>query len=156
MGFYPAVATVGNVPVPLPVADGGTDATTAAGALTALGAEQLLATTYTASGLTGFALQDATPQILTWTAPNDGNQHHVRVDTNLYVTSAETGGAIQVTSTLPNGTAVAGLQHAAGLGTGFAHAIIEYLIEPGSTITLQQSSALTVGAATLWAELRGT
>jgi len=37
VGFLPFVATVGNVPVPLPVADGGTGQATAAAALSALG-----------------------------------------------------------------------------------------------------------------------
>lgn len=117
--------------------------------------DQLLATTYTNSGLTGFALEDATPTILTWTAPNDGNQHHVYVDTNLDVTSAETGGIVQIQFTLPNGTSAQAQQHAGGLAAGFAHALIGYLVEPGTTVSLVQGSALTAGAATLWAEMRG-
>ena len=49
---------------------------------------QLVATT----GVNGFALQNGTPTILTWTPPNDGQVHRVLLIAQENVTVAETGG----------------------------------------------------------------
>ena len=57
----------------------------------------LLASTFAAGGLAGFALQNATPNILTWTAPNDGNYHRVVVAASIGVTSS------RATSSAPAG-----------------------------------------------------
>ena len=53
---------------------------------------RLVATT----GVNGFMLQNATPNILSWTAPNDGNMHRLIVFATLHVTSSETGGKVLV------------------------------------------------------------
>lgn len=113
------------------------------------------------AGAPGYALVNGTGNILTWTAPNDGNLHRVLVSAVKHVTSAETGGQIQVSLTLPdafagglltlfNGGQGSGLQtpNAAGLSVMF--------VEAGTTVTLKQSSALTAGATTLWAEIWGS
>jgi len=116
----------------------------------------LLATT----GAAGFALVNGTPNILTWTAPNDGGIHRVLLMATLKVAVTEVGGAISVSFTTPDNTpftavAVAG---AAGVGlaliTAFGNAFLP--VRAGTTVTVAQFSPLTLGAATLWAELWGS
>jgi hypothetical protein len=114
---------------------------------------QLVATT----GIAGFALQNATPVIATWTAPNDGNMHRVMALGELIVGSAETGGQISLTITDPGNTVRQRTVWNSGLGAGFQPiAITNYTIAPGSTVTLAQTAALTAGAAQLWAEVWGS
>jgi hypothetical protein len=114
---------------------------------------ELIATT----GVDGFALEDSTPTILSWTAPDDGDLHRFFVTSVLHVTSAETGGAIQLQWPLPDGTANTDSLYAGNLGAGIAvgpaAGIFMQPIEPGGTVNLVQLNALTAGAATLWAEL---
>lgn len=116
----------------------------------------LLATT----GAGGFALVNGTPNVLTWTAPNDGGIHRALLLATLRVAVTEVGGAISVSFTTPDGTpftapVVAG---AAGAGlaliSAFGNAFLP--VRAGTTVTVAQSSALTVGSATLWAELWGS
>ena len=113
--------------------------------------QQLVATT----GATGFALTGATPTILTWTSPNDGNMHRVQVYYQQTVTSAETGGAVGLTATGPGGANVSNATqfNAGGAGTGSAWTTASRLVAPNTTVTVNQSSALTVGAATVYAEM---
>ena len=67
-------------------------------------------------GRTGFALQDATPTILSWTAQNDGNLHIAILAVVIKVSSAETGGAISIDE---SGAIAANTQLTAGsLGPG--------------------------------------
>lgn len=116
----------------------------------------LLATT----GVAGFALQNATPAILTWTAPADGNLHRVLVFANGDVTVATTGGAVGIALTLPDGTAVAnsilagtqGVSHLNISGAGNA----TFFVKAGTTVTLSQTSAMTAGAEVVYAELWGS
>jgi len=115
---------------------------------------QLAATT----GLAGFALQDATPVILgPWTAPADGNLHRFTVALMLHVTSALTGGGINVDLSAPDGTAVSGysLESVDSVGVHPSASPVIFLIEPGSSVELVQAAAVTAGAATLWAEIWG-
>ena len=105
------------------------------------------------TGDAGFPLQNATPGILSWTAPNDGLMHRVMVITFQNVTSAETGGVVSMTNTDPQGTPhVSGL-YAGGSGVGVQYASQLRLVAPGTTVTVNQTSALTLGAATVWAEI---
>jgi hypothetical protein len=140
--------------LPLSIADGGTGQTTAAAALAGLGGLGLVATT----GLTGFTFQDATPNIISWTAPNDGNMHRVALFSSVTVTSAQTGGAISISLVDPGDVtrATRGV-YAGGAGTGYIsqppNTPMLFLIYPGSAVTLYQSTAQTAGAAVLWAEM---
>jgi hypothetical protein len=114
----------------------------------------LLATT----GTTPYTLVNGTGNIITWTAPNDGALHRVLLIATLYVSSAETGGSINMAFTLPNGTSAGAPQVMAGGqsgGTKFPSAST-FLVEANTTITLEQASALSGGAAVLWAELWGS
>jgi hypothetical protein len=116
----------------------------------------LLATTGTA----GYALVNGTGNILTWTAPNDGNMHRVSMFGNLWTTSTETGGAISVSITDPGGHSSGNQTIDAGNhGVNFHQLSNGYwnlLVEAGSTVTISQTSALTGGASTLWMELWGS
>jgi hypothetical protein len=107
------------------------------------------------TGDTGYALVNGTGNIFSWTAPNDGNLHMVFLTTAQHVSSAETGGAITFETTDPSGTAVNPTAYAGGSGAGSTGFATQRLVQPGSTVTLAQTSALTVGAATLWATLWG-
>lgn len=116
----------------------------------------LLATT----GAAGFALVNGTPNVITWTAPNDGGIHRVLLMAALRVAVTEVGGAVSLTFTTPDnnpftvlvvpGAAVAGLALISAAGNAFLPVLA------GTTVTVAQSSALTLGAATLWAELWGS
>ena len=106
--------------------------------------------------IAGFALQNGTPTIAEWTAPNDGNVHYVSVFGATAVTSAETGGAIKMTATAPNGTtgnpSLDAGSNAVGLVAWSTHNLP---VQPGSTTTVQQTSALTVGAALAFCAIFG-
>jgi hypothetical protein len=155
-GDYTA-AQVGAVPaadLPLSLANGGTgiDAASISALLTALGVLQPVQATAAA----GFALQNATPAIISWTAPADSNNHRVLIFASEHITSAITGGVVQVSQTTPDGSAglIANSLLAGGVTAGFRTAAITTLIvESGSTVTIEQTSAMTAGAATVWAEI---
>lgn len=105
--------------------------------------------------LAGFALKSAAGSILSWTAPDDGVPHRVVVSANLAVSGLMVGGAIAMSCTLPNGQAYGPAIFAGGLTLGtYAFPMTAYFIQPGSVITLNQSSALISGAAAMWAEFR--
>jgi hypothetical protein len=110
--------------------------------------------------LAGFALADSTGTIISWTVPNDGQLHRVLFNLSLHVTSADTGGAIQITTVAPDGTSQTNTAFATSLGTGLQKpaniANGFFPVEPGSAVTVTQSGALTVGAAILWAEIWGS
>ena len=110
------------------------------------------------TGTGGFALQNATPTILTWTVPNDGQLHMFTVVSVLHVTSAETGGVVQVVYQSPVSGAGSHFSQilAGGLATdtnGQTGTTIFGLAQAGTSVTVQQTSALTAGAASLRAEI---
>jgi hypothetical protein len=105
------------------------------------------------SATAGYTLINGTGNILVYNVPNDGLVHTVNVATNMNVASLETGGQIQVLFTTPDGTAQTFQQHAAGLAAGLARTNSACLCKPGTTVTLQQSTALTAGAAVLWGSM---
>jgi hypothetical protein len=109
------------------------------------------------TGVNGFTLQNGTPNIFSWTAPNDGNLHRIVLLTNLHVTSAETGGAISLNNLIsPDGGNHSPGIYAGGAASGVLNQVTNsYFVQAGSIVTLAQTSALTVGAAVLWAELWG-
>ena len=109
----------------------------------------------------GYALQNGTNTVISWTAPNDGKLHRVHLFAVIEVTSAETGGQITITPVLPDGTGNTKTLFAAGLGAGVAYPVgssapQDFMIEPGSTFAVNQNSALTAGAAVMWAEIWGS
>lgn len=105
----------------------------------------------------GFALQNGTPVIVSWTAPNDGQQHYFQFGGSRNVTVLEVGGQITLTFTPPGGAAQVTIVIAAG-GSGVGDAILNPeigVIGPGTTVTLQQTSALTSGACMVSAAIWG-
>lgn len=111
-----------------------------------------------ATPVAGFALQNATPTILSWTAPNDGLLHRVLVFACMDVTVAETGGNVIIGLAMPDGVGGGPALMNGNQGTGFnyGYSSAAFIIKAGSTVTVQQSVALTAGAATLWAEIWGS
>ena len=105
------------------------------------------------AGLTGTPLINGTQNILTWTSPNDGNQHRFQLLAERNVTSAETGGQMTLTSTIPGGTVFANVVAAGGSGVGIASLNQIGTVAPNTTVTLAQTSALTVGACQVYGEL---
>lgn len=103
------------------------------------------------TGPNGVALVNGTPNILTWTAPNDGNLHFATVGAVLATTSTCTGGAVNISGTT-GGVAWAhtliGANQTAGGATGTSGPVA---IDPGTTLTVLQATALTAGAAKLYA-----
>jgi hypothetical protein len=148
-------ALTGTPTAPTPATDDNSTkiATTAfvAGAVSGGALWGQLATT----GLTGYAKINGTGNILTWTAPNDGNMHRVLLLINQHVTSGETGGQLQYSSYFPDDTQ-GNLPFAGGYGVGYGTFTYSSLVYPGTTFVLSQHTALTAGAATVWAELWGS
>lgn len=116
----------------------------------------LIASTDTASP-NGVALVNGTPVILSWAVPADGRRHRFQLIASLTVASLETGGEVDLAWTAPDGTVISGVPvFAAGLAAGVSAGFFSRLVKPGTTVTFSQGSALTGGAATLWAELWGS
>lgn len=108
------------------------------------------------TGVAGHALVNGTGTVISWTAPTDGNIHAVHVAAQLVVSSLETGGQVSIT--------VAGVSivlfaaaKAAGTYVGGDAATPDTptvaLLRPGQTVAVVQSSALSVGAAVLYASI---
>ena len=110
------------------------------------------------TGTTGFALQDATPIILSWTAPNDGNLHYVAgISVLVDCTAAATGGALAVVAYGVGGiTSVADQISAGGFSVGQTIAYEKPIaLPPGQLVMLKQSGALTAGNVTVYADIWG-
>lgn len=95
----------------------------------------------------GFALQNGTPTILSWTAPNDGQEHQAIVAATLTVSAAETGGQVFMRWT-SGGVAQVQTAFNPNLAAGAFYQLVA-LVDPGTTIHLDQNTALTAGAATV-------
>lgn len=108
--------------------------------------------------LAGFALQNATPTIATWTAPNDGQNHRFAIIATQTVSSLETGGIVSVTFTAPDGTASTHTLYPGGSAAGETNPSTGFtrVCKAGTAVSVVQSSALTVGAAVVWAEIWGS
>lgn len=100
----------------------------------------------------GFTLVNATPAIIGWTTPADGNTHVVQVSGALVVTTLEVGGAISITYT-SGGVAITQALFASAQAAGNFTASFAVTCDPNTTVTITQSAALTSGAAKVWASL---
>jgi hypothetical protein len=138
-------------PARLPVGSAGQ----ALGVSGGLPAWLLAALMLTSTAVAGFALVNGTPNIMTWTAPNDGNLHVVICILNLDVTSSLTGGLITAQYSLPNGSVNTPTQFASGQSSGFHTSVGGYIIEAGTTFVVSQATTVTAGAAVLWGTLIG-
>jgi hypothetical protein len=112
-----------------------------------------------ATPFAGVALVNGTPVILTWTAPNDGRLHRHLILASEDVLSAMTGGYVSVSFTAPDGAVFTYTLFNGGVAsTGFNGSLFTYpvIVRPGTNVTVNQSTALTAGSATLWAEIWGS
>lgn len=107
----------------------------------------------TSTPVAGFALQNGTPIILTWTAPNDGNPHRVLIVATLDVSVVEVGGLVQMRTLDPAGVVVFSQVFAAGQAVGGHNALVGAVVQPGQAASLNQTNALTSGASTIWADI---
>ena len=102
------------------------------------------------TGAGGFALQNATPTIITWTVPT-GLWFYI-VPTLLIVTSAESGGSVSLSTA--NGNDIIFLWAAAlnpGIYRGYKiAAALSSLALAGDIVEVTQTAALTAGASTLY------
>jgi hypothetical protein len=110
-----------------------------------------------ATAVAGVSLINGTQTILSWTAPNDGKTHLVIPIVQVHVTSNETGGNIGTSWTLPDGSSVSNTPFSGGANTGVFTSgnLIPAVVGAGQAFNLTQSSALTAGAAKVFAVLLG-
>ena len=112
------------------------------------------------TGVDGFALQNGTPTILSWTAPSTGGLRTAQVSGYLDVTSQETGGTLLVVLKNPGSTQLLDAIFISGGGTApgvywpnGADVVFPLAVLPGYSVELVQSSPLTAGAATVFAQI---
>jgi hypothetical protein len=112
------------------------------------------------TGSAGYALVNGTGSILSFTTPNDGNMHRVVLIANKVIGSTETGGQIYLAFTDPSGSgrSIAIFNGGGGGGWNTPNVIGDcfVLVKGNTTVSLNQASALTGGASTLFAELWGS
>lgn len=109
------------------------------------------------TGIAGVPKVNGTPNILSWTAPNDGGMHRFIAYMTQHVTVLEVGGAIQVTFPGPDGLAnAAPVPFAGGSAVGVQTGQTTGVVAPGGTVTIRQSTALTGGTSQFFAEIWGS
>lgn len=106
----------------------------------------------------GYTLANGTGTILSWTPPNDGKQHRTLVFASMSITTLEAGGAIQANFNVPSGATYAYTLFGASQGVGFNYNAfyLPVIVQAGQPVTITQASALTSGAAVMWAEIWGS
>lgn len=84
--------------------------------------------------------------------------HRFTIFSNLDITVTETGGAVTYFYTPPVGAQQSHTLFAAGQGVSIPLPtnLQPLTVAPGTTVTVQQTSALSAGAATLYAEIWGS
>ena len=117
-----------------------------------IGTLSLQATT----GVDGYTLINGTGDVITYQPPSDGGLHRVTIHATLSVTSGETGGAVIATGTAPDGSALSVTLFAGGASNGASRIQSSMQVKGGTTVAVHQSSALTAGAAVMWAEIWGS
>lgn len=153
MPFTPFVPTIGGIVPPLPVASGGTGATTALAGLTALGGFSKQATD--SGGTAGVNKINGTQTVCSWAVPNDGQRHRFYAIFTQDCTVAETGGQMTLSYTMPDGHGNTRVPFAGGAGVGVSNQINGDMVQPGSTVSFAQTSALTAGTTVNWCEIWG-
>lgn len=105
---------------------------------------------------TGVALINGTQTILTVTVPNDGKVHLLVNAAMVKATTATlTGGKLIISSTTPVATFDLTTSTTA-IGNSFSSAIhgtFQVLLKPGTQVTIKQTTAMTAGAAKVYAKI---
>jgi len=124
-----------------------------AGGLPVWGAMPLVVVATT--GENGYALVNGTGAILTWTAPNDGALHVAIVIAGAVAPGPAVGGAVGVMASPDGAHFTTTPLFNAALGTGTYEGSNGYpvtsIVAPGSTVTIEQTSAMTAGGVILYA-----
>ena len=104
---------------------------------------------------TGVALINGTQTILTATVPNDGKVHYVIASFTKDVTTALTGGKMILghTSAPSVSDFIATTSTAVGVYYNTSKSLLSALSTPGSTVTIKQTTAMTAGAAKVFAKI---
>jgi len=106
------------------------------------------------TGASGYTLVNGTGNIITWTAPNDGNLHTAVLVVSWEVSSSETGGQMTWGTTMPGGHSPTLSVSAGGQGAGgYLLAAEGMAVAPNATATFRQASALSGGAAIAYAQI---
>ena len=146
-----AANTVAKVPAAAVTAGTGTTITTVTGKAK-VGVPTAPITAETSA--TGVALINGTQTILSATVPNDGKVHFVQCIAQKQITTALTGGEIVMSWTLASGTVHTNPTAGTTVGTHFLSISTSLTIaKPGTTITLRQNTAMTAGAAKVYAKI---
>lgn len=98
----------------------------------------------------GFSLINGTPNIIGLTTPNDGQMHSVAVGGGKIVTAAETGGNTVIRWVCGGQSFVAALINGAQVAGNYTSNTLVVACDPNTTVVVQQSSALTAGASTVF------
>lgn len=112
------------------------------------GAIRIAASLTNAARLGNSALINGTATIVSLAAPNDGNFHNYWISAVLKVTVNETGGQVTVSFT-QSGTVVTSTLFLPNNVVGNYTAIAGVMADPGTTVLVQQATALTAGNATV-------
>ena len=104
---------------------------------------------------TGVALINGTQTFLTVTVPNDGKVHTAQVMVAKDVTATLTGGTTAFTVTPLVGTTIVTTTTTTSVGYhgGITTNATIHLVKPGTTVTVTQSTAMTEGAAKVYAKI---
>jgi hypothetical protein len=106
------------------------------------------------TAVAGFALQNATPNVVTFTTPNDGQLHAYDVAASLNVTVLEVGGQVSLNYT-SGGHAYSVVVFASALAAGNYTFSQNITADPNAAVTIAQTAALTGGAAQIFAAISG-
>ena len=104
---------------------------------------------------TGVALINGTQTLLTATVPNDGKVHQAYIMTLKTVTATITGGKLTLSWTWPTGliSPYTTTNTAAAEYPKTSTALGGVLVKPGTTVTVKQTTAMTAGAAKVYAKI---
>jgi|SRR6516164_3568325 hypothetical protein len=107
------------------------------------------------TAVAGVAMINGTQTFLTWNVPNDGKVHFLFCVATQDITVAATGGAIQLSYTLPDGTVLNRAVIAGNQAVGANRVTTTDAVQPGTTVTLTQNTAMTAGAGVMWGVIYG-
>lgn len=109
------------------------------------------------TGVGGYTLVNGTGNIIAWTTPNDGQLHRFIIAMTLTITTLEVGGVIRIVFTDPLGNVSSVTPNGGSSAAGTTLPPPFYgIVGPNTQVIVKQNTALTSGAAVLWAEIWGS